>query len=159
MLVYENYKKFISATDTIKRMESNILGIEANMEQLLAKVYSTSVAMLLTAVVSVFLFGFHLSLAFFLSSTFTLILFERYKFHSNGEYVKRWLPEFARLATEWIHHPWNAPEFVLQAAGIELLDAAKVRLQQQAVSEMQQHEVASKTRDCLSSGDSNGGKP
>ncbi|XP_020528064.1 CMP-sialic acid transporter 2-like isoform X4 [Amborella trichopoda] len=32
-------------------------------------VYSTSVAMLLTAVVSVFLFGFHLSLAFFLGST------------------------------------------------------------------------------------------
>ncbi|XP_020528062.1 CMP-sialic acid transporter 2-like isoform X2 [Amborella trichopoda] len=33
------------------------------------QVYSTSVAMLLTAVVSVFLFGFHLSLAFFLGST------------------------------------------------------------------------------------------
>ncbi|THG11799.1 hypothetical protein TEA_021039 [Camellia sinensis var. sinensis] len=32
-------------------------------------VYSTSVAMLLTAVVSVFLFGFHLSLPFFLGST------------------------------------------------------------------------------------------
>uniref|UniRef100_A0A0D3DHT8 Uncharacterized protein n=1 Tax=Brassica oleracea var. oleracea TaxID=109376 RepID=A0A0D3DHT8_BRAOL len=32
-------------------------------------VYSTSVAMLLTAVVSVFLFNFHLSLAFFLGST------------------------------------------------------------------------------------------
>uniref|UniRef100_M1BC67 CMP-sialic acid transporter n=2 Tax=Solanum TaxID=4107 RepID=M1BC67_SOLTU len=35
----------------------------------IVKVYSTSVAMLLTAVVSVFLFGFHLSLAFFLGST------------------------------------------------------------------------------------------
>ncbi|KAH9654751.1 CMP-sialic acid transporter 4 [Citrus sinensis] len=34
----------------------------------IVKVYSTSVAMLLTAVVSVFLFGFHLSLAFFLGS-------------------------------------------------------------------------------------------
>nr|CAB3482621.1 unnamed protein product [Digitaria exilis] len=33
------------------------------------QVYSTSVAMLLTAVVSVFLFSFHLSLAFFLGST------------------------------------------------------------------------------------------
>jgi len=32
------------------------------------QVYSTSVAMLLTAVVSVFLFGFHLSLAFFLGT-------------------------------------------------------------------------------------------
>lgn len=35
----------------------------------IVKVYSTSVAMLLTAIVSVFLFGFHLSLAFFLGST------------------------------------------------------------------------------------------
>ncbi|KAH7518235.1 hypothetical protein FEM48_Zijuj09G0149900 [Ziziphus jujuba var. spinosa] len=34
----------------------------------IVKVYSTSVAMLLTAVVSLFLFGFHLSLAFFLGS-------------------------------------------------------------------------------------------
>ncbi|CAN1805167.1 CMP-sialic acid transporter 4 [Linum perenne] len=35
----------------------------------IVKVYSTSVAMLLTAVAAVFLFGFHLSLAFFLGST------------------------------------------------------------------------------------------
>lgn len=35
----------------------------------IVKVYSTSVAMLLTAVVSVFLFRFHLTLAFFLGST------------------------------------------------------------------------------------------
>ncbi|GAB2219295.1 hypothetical protein Drorol1_Dr00006930 [Drosera rotundifolia] len=35
----------------------------------IVKVYATSVAMLLTAIVSVFLFGFHLSLAFFLGST------------------------------------------------------------------------------------------
>ncbi|KAJ4959426.1 hypothetical protein NE237_026537 [Protea cynaroides] len=35
----------------------------------IVKVYSTSVAMLLTAFVSIFLFGFHVSLAFFLGST------------------------------------------------------------------------------------------
>ncbi|RLM86846.1 CMP-sialic acid transporter 2-like [Panicum miliaceum] len=35
----------------------------------IVKVYSTSVAMLLTAIISVFLFSFHLSLAFFLGST------------------------------------------------------------------------------------------
>lgn len=40
MLVYENYNKFISATDTIKRMKSNINGMETNMEQLLAKITS-----------------------------------------------------------------------------------------------------------------------
>ncbi|KAJ7977655.1 vacuolar protein sorting-associated protein 51-like [Quillaja saponaria] len=40
MLVYENYNKFISATDTIKRMKSNIVGMEGNMEQLLDKIMS-----------------------------------------------------------------------------------------------------------------------
>ncbi|KAF2291555.1 hypothetical protein GH714_025587 [Hevea brasiliensis] len=79
--------------------------------------------------------------------------FEGYKFDPNGEYVRRWLPELARLPTEWIHHPWNAPESVLQAAGIELgsnyplpivgIDAAKVRLQE-ALSEMWQQEAASR---------------
>ncbi|PPS00086.1 hypothetical protein GOBAR_AA20585 [Gossypium barbadense] len=40
MLVYENYNKFISATDAIKWMKSNIVGMEANMEQLLDKIMS-----------------------------------------------------------------------------------------------------------------------
>lgn len=78
---------------------------------------------------------------------------EGYKFDPNGEYVRRWLPELARLPTEWIHHPWNAPESVLQAAGIELgsnyplpiveIDAAKARLQD-ALTEMWQQEAASR---------------
>ncbi|KAJ7541180.1 hypothetical protein O6H91_10G049200 [Diphasiastrum complanatum] len=38
MLVYENYNKFISATDTIRRMKENVSGMETNMEQLLDKV-------------------------------------------------------------------------------------------------------------------------
>ncbi|MCO5566355.1 hypothetical protein L7F22_020032 [Adiantum nelumboides] len=38
MLVYENYNKFISATDTIRRMKENITGMESNVEQLLEKV-------------------------------------------------------------------------------------------------------------------------
>lgn len=40
MLVYENYNKFISATDAIKRMKNNIVGMETNMEQLLEKIMS-----------------------------------------------------------------------------------------------------------------------
>ncbi|VAI46357.1 cryptochrome-1-like [Triticum dicoccoides] len=79
--------------------------------------------------------------------------FEGYKFDPCGEYVRRWLPELARLPTEWIHHPWDAPESVLQAAGIELgsnyplpiveLDEAKSRLQD-ALSEMWELEAASR---------------
>ncbi|CAH1443289.1 unnamed protein product [Lactuca virosa] len=79
--------------------------------------------------------------------------FEGYKFDPNGEYVRRWLPELARLPTEWIHHPWDAPEYVLQAAGIELgsnyplpivkMDEAKARLQE-ALTQMWQHEASSR---------------
>ncbi|XP_042064650.1 cryptochrome-1-like [Salvia splendens] len=79
---------------------------------------------------------------------------EGYKFDPNGEYVRRWLPELARLPTEWIHHPWNAPESVLQAAGIELgsnyplpiveIDAAEARLEE-ALAHMWQQEGASQT--------------
>ncbi|XP_042006416.1 cryptochrome-1-like [Salvia splendens] len=79
---------------------------------------------------------------------------EGYKFDPNGEYVRRWLPELARLPTEWIHHPWNAPESVLQAAGIELgsnyplpiveIDSAKARLEE-ALTQMWQLEGASQT--------------
>lgn len=78
---------------------------------------------------------------------------EGYKFDPHGEYVRRWLPELARLPTEWIHHPWNAPDTVLQAAGIELgsnyplpiveIDAAKARLEE-ALSQMWQLETASR---------------
>ena len=67
--------------------------------------------------------------------------------------MRRWLPELARLPTEWIHHPWNAPESLLQAAGIELgsnyplpivgIDSAKARLQE-ALSQMWQLEAASR---------------
>ena len=57
------------------------------------------------------------------------------------------------MPTEWIHHPWNAPESVLQAAGIELgsnyplpivgIDAAKARLQE-ALIQMWQQEASSR---------------
>lgn len=34
MLVYENYNKFISATDTIRKMAQNVEGMEAEMADL-----------------------------------------------------------------------------------------------------------------------------
>ncbi|KAL1341989.1 cryptochrome-1 isoform X2 [Arachis hypogaea] len=42
------------------------------------------------------------------------------KFDPEGEYVRQWLPELARMPTEWIHHPWDAPLTVLRASGVEL---------------------------------------
>ena len=35
-------------------------------------------------------------------------------------YVRRWVPELAKLPDAWIHEPWNAPEAALKTAGITL---------------------------------------
>ncbi|KAG6503880.1 hypothetical protein ZIOFF_036204 [Zingiber officinale] len=42
------------------------------------------------------------------------------KYNPDGEYIRNWIPELARVPTEWIHHPWDAPMAVLKSAGIEL---------------------------------------
>jgi deoxyribodipyrimidine photo-lyase len=35
-------------------------------------------------------------------------------------YLRRWLPELARLPDKWIHRPWEAPAAVLEDAGVVL---------------------------------------
>jgi len=42
------------------------------------------------------------------------------KFDPEGGYVRRWVPELARLPRKWIHQPWEAPAEVLAAARVEL---------------------------------------
>jgi deoxyribodipyrimidine photo-lyase len=42
------------------------------------------------------------------------------KFDPNGDYVRRYVPELERLPAKFIHHPWNAPAKVLEAAGVRL---------------------------------------
>lgn len=42
------------------------------------------------------------------------------KFDADGAYVKRWVPELAKLDARHVHAPWEAPPLALRAAGIEL---------------------------------------
>ena len=42
------------------------------------------------------------------------------KFDPNGDYVRRWCPELAKLPAKWIHQPHVAPPEILRAAGVEL---------------------------------------
>ena len=40
------------------------------------------------------------------------------KFDPNGDYVRRWCPELAKLPDEWLHRPWEAPVEIFARAGL-----------------------------------------
>lgn len=42
------------------------------------------------------------------------------KFDTDGDYVRRWVPELAVLPSQWIHQPFAAPPAVLETAGVTL---------------------------------------
>ncbi|HYD98644.1 MAG TPA: deoxyribodipyrimidine photo-lyase [Alphaproteobacteria bacterium] len=42
------------------------------------------------------------------------------KFDPDGAYVRRWVPELARLPNALVHKPWTAPPALLAAAGVRL---------------------------------------
>jgi deoxyribodipyrimidine photo-lyase len=42
------------------------------------------------------------------------------KWDPDGDYVRRWVPELARVPARYLHRPWEAPEEVLRAAGVVL---------------------------------------
>ncbi len=42
------------------------------------------------------------------------------KFDPHGDYVRRYVPEIARLPDKFLHAPWQAPDDVLEAAGVRL---------------------------------------
>ena len=42
------------------------------------------------------------------------------KFDADGAYVRRWVPELAKMPDKWLHKPWQAPDIVLAQAGVRL---------------------------------------
>ncbi|MFT3882018.1 MAG: deoxyribodipyrimidine photo-lyase [Gemmatales bacterium] len=42
------------------------------------------------------------------------------RFDADGAYVRRWVPELAKIPARYIHSPWTAPGGVLYDAGIKL---------------------------------------
>jgi deoxyribodipyrimidine photo-lyase len=41
------------------------------------------------------------------------------KFDAEGDYVRKWVPEIAKLPNKFIHEPWEAPEGILEYAGVQ----------------------------------------
>ena len=42
------------------------------------------------------------------------------KFDGAGEYVRRFVPELAKMPDKFLHNPWEAPDNVLEYAGVKL---------------------------------------
>lgn len=42
------------------------------------------------------------------------------KFDTDGAYVRKWVPELAKMKSKYIHKPWEAPPLELIAAGVTL---------------------------------------
>lgn len=42
------------------------------------------------------------------------------RFDPDGTYVRRWIPELAALPERYLHAPWEAPQRVLEQAGLQL---------------------------------------
>ncbi len=42
------------------------------------------------------------------------------RFDADGAYVRRYVPELAKMPARWLHQPWDAPPAELAKAGVEL---------------------------------------
>ena len=42
------------------------------------------------------------------------------KFDPNGDYIRKFVPELAKMPKKYIHRPWEAPQNVLDYAGVKL---------------------------------------
>jgi len=42
------------------------------------------------------------------------------KFDADGDYIRRYVPELAKMPKKYIHRPWDAPQNILDYAGVKL---------------------------------------
>jgi deoxyribodipyrimidine photo-lyase len=56
------------------------------------------------------------------------------RFDPDGAYIRAWVPELARLGSDWIHQPWAAPHKVLEDAGVTLGTSYPERLVDHSVA-------------------------
>jgi deoxyribodipyrimidine photo-lyase len=42
------------------------------------------------------------------------------KFDAEGEYIRRWVPELAKVPSKYLHAPWEAPPLALSMSGVTL---------------------------------------
>lgn len=47
-------------------------------------------------------------------------LLQAKRFDPEGDYVRTFLPEIAKLPNKWIHSPWEAPQALLEECGIQI---------------------------------------
>jgi deoxyribodipyrimidine photo-lyase len=68
------------------------------------------------------------------------------RFDPDGTYIREWVPELARLTSDWIHQPWAAPPKALVDAGVTLGTSYPQRLVDHSLARTRALEALAKLR-------------